>query len=98
MHTCSKFFWSVPEAVANRHKLAVETLLTSCRQQEASDQMMMFIRAVCAAGLLLEPTDNLIYFQTMLQEGRHPRRFVLAVIIMDAMFLLCCHTGFVDLL
>ena len=64
---------------------------------------MMFSRAVCAAGLLLGPTDNLVYFQTMLQEVRHPCRFVLAVVIMDAIclyfdaschalcFLLCCH-------
>ena len=92
------------EAVANKHKLPMETLLTSCRQQTASDQMMMFIRAVCAAGLLLEPSDNIVYFQTMLQEAHHPCRFVLAVIITDAICLyfdaschallfslLCCH-------
>lgn len=45
--------------------------------------MLMFVKAVCAVGLLLEPTESLIHLLTMLEEARVPCRFVLAVMIMD---------------
>ena len=68
------------KAVANYHKLALEDVLESCRHQKASDQMILFVRAVCAMGLLLDPVDSLVQFQTMLEEAHVPCRFVLAVV------------------
>ena len=66
--------WPVQEAVANRHGLPMETLLASCRQHKASDQMVMFVRAVCAAGLRLDPEDSHTNLLTMLEEAGVPCR------------------------
>lgn len=46
------------DAIANSGHLMIETLLKVCRQQKASDEMLLFIRAVCAAGLMLDPKDS----------------------------------------
>lgn len=75
------------KAVANPHKLPMEELLEPSRQQKASDQMLLFIRAICAVGLLLEPTDSLVNLQTMLEEARVCCRFVLADAILHVICL-----------
>lgn len=71
------------EAVGNHHNLPLEDLLESCRQQKASDEMLLFVRAICAAGLLLEPVDSLVQLMTMLEEAQVHCRFVLVIVIMD---------------
>lgn len=64
--------WPVQEAVTNSQKVPIETLLGICREQKASDQMLLFVRAICAAGLMLEPAINHEYMQAVLAADRFP--------------------------
>lgn len=62
--------------MANRQGFPIETLLGRCRQQKASDQMLLFVRAICAAGLMQEPAESLVTLQALLAADKVVCRFV----------------------
>ena len=61
--------------MANPQGFPMETLLGRCRQQKASDQMLLFVRAVCAAGLI-QDSDSLGTLQAVLAADGVACRFV----------------------
>lgn len=68
------------EAIANPSHLPLEKVLGPCRQQKASDEMLLFIRAVCGAGLTLDSTASLMYLRAVLQDDIVNSRYVLATL------------------
>ena len=62
--------------MADCQRLPLETLLDRCRQQPDSDMMLLFVRAICAAGLMLD-ADSLLCLQAVLVSETH--RSVLAL-------------------
>lgn len=80
---------ALQEAIFNRRRLSVETLLGSCRQQKASDEMLLFIRAVCGAGLMVDWKSSWECLQPVLLAEKVACRSVLAPLLMFPTSMLC---------
>ena len=44
--------------VDNKDKLSLETLLIPAREQLRSDQVVLFVRAICAVGHMATPAEE----------------------------------------
>ena len=79
------------EAISNPRGLPVEVLLGVCRQQKASDEMLLFVKAVCGAGLMLDATTNLVCFRAILQADHLDCRSVLVTLTApESTSTVCC--------
>lgn len=87
-HVCSKYNAVLVQALLqNKQSDPVEKLLAPCRQQPASDQMVLFVRAITAAACLQSHGLSLEIFSSSLRADGLQCKYVLS---QSSSVCICC--------